>query len=120
MPQKRSSKIFLKLDEICYEISLSLKSLHIFKCYNLYIYRAPSAPPKRRPDLLSTADNPEGNLHVVDEVVIGNTVIDDPGSMKVGKTEIYLFTSQQLFLESENHSFKLINIVFEVTICFPM
>ena len=69
----------------------------IFKCYHFCICRAPSAPPKRRPDLLSTADNPEGNLHVVDEVVIGNTVIDDPGSMKVGKTENYMFKSQKLF-----------------------
>ena len=73
----------------------------VFKRYHFYICRAPSAPPKRRPDLLSTADNPEGNLHVVDEVVIGNTVIDDPGSMKVGKIEICMFTSPQLFVESE-------------------
>ena len=71
----------------------------VFKCCHFCICRAPSAPPKRRPDLLSTADNPEGNLHVVDEVVIGNTVIDDPGSMKVGKTEICMFISQQHFVE---------------------
>ncbi len=56
--------------------------LHVFLIV-FVSFRAPSAPPKRRPDLLTSADNPDSNLHAVDEVVIGNTVIEDPGSMQV-------------------------------------
>ena len=72
----------------------------------LIFISTPSAPPKRRPDLLSTAKEAGGCLHVVDEVVIGNTTIDDPRSMKVCKLlKVFLL----LFEDSQINNLQLLN-----------